>query len=112
MPYIVKMFETERGEKPVREFLSLQDDQTKSKFARLYDLLHEYGPFLGFPHCKKITKSISELRIRGENEVRIFYSMVKGEYILLHAFKKKSQKTPLSELSVAEKRLKILLDNA
>lgn len=105
------MFENERSEKPVKEFLYSQDTQTRSKFFRQYDLLSQYGPYLGFPHCKKITKLIYELRIRGENEIRIFYSSVKGEYILLHAFKKKSQKMPLSELSVAEKRLKILLDS-
>lgn len=105
------MFESERGEKPVKEFISSKDAQTKSKFFRQYDLLSQYGPHLGFPHCKKITKLIYELRIRGENEIRIFYSLVRGEYILLHVFKKKSQKTPLSELNVAEKRLKILIDN-
>ncbi len=105
MSYTVRFFESARGEKPVEEFISNLDDQTKAKFLHLYDLLRAYGPRLTFPHTKFITKNIFELRIRGKTEVRIFYTHLHGEHILLHAFKKKTQKTPIKELRIAQRRL-------
>ena len=38
--------------------------------------------------------------------IRIFYTIANNEYYLLHAFKKKSQKTPAKELKVALDRMK------
>ncbi|OGG31507.1 hypothetical protein A3A63_01670 [Candidatus Gottesmanbacteria bacterium RIFCSPLOWO2_01_FULL_46_9] len=101
----MKLYQSVRGDQPVREFVEALDDQTKGKFLRLYDLLRDYGPRLTFPHAKRITKDISELRIRGKTEVRIFYARYHGMYILLHAFKKKTQKTPSKELHIAQLRL-------
>lgn len=60
------------------------------------------------PHCKKLTSDIFELRIRGKEEVRILYSTRKGDIYLLHAFKKKSQKTPAKEIKIAEQRMALL----
>ena len=105
MPYTVRFFETVRGERVVENFIRSLDNQTKAKFFHLYDLLHTYGPRLTFPHVKRITKNIFELRIRGKNEIRIFYTEMSDTYILLHAFKKKTQKTPTKELKVAQHRL-------
>ena len=105
MLYSVKFFESIRGEQPVEKFIKSLDDQTKAKFLHLYDLLHAYGPRLTFPHVKRITKNIFELRIRGKNEIRIFYTEMSDTYILLHAFKKKTQKTPTKELKVAQHHL-------
>lgn len=105
MTYIVRFFESAREERPVEKFIRNLDSQTQAKFLHLYDLLHTYGPQLTFPHTKHITKNIFELRIRGKNEIRIFYTEMNGTYVLLHAFKKKTQKTPAKELKVAEHRL-------
>jgi len=105
MSYTVKFFESIRGEQSVEKFIKSLDDQTKAKFLHLYDLLHSYGPRLTFPHTKFISKNIFELRIRGKTEVRIFYTNLRGIYILLHAFKKKTQKIPIKELHIAQRRL-------
>ena len=37
----------------------------------------------------------------------VFFTLVKDDMILLHAFMKKTQKTPPGEIDLAEKRLKI-----
>lgn len=65
----------------------------------------DYGPFLKPPDIKKLRDKLYELRIPGKSKVRIFYAIMKGEYYLLHAFMKKSQKTPTRELKVAIDRM-------
>lgn len=105
MAYLVKFYQNARGELPVQSFIERLDDSGKGKFLRSYDLLRDYGPRLTFPHTKRITKEISELRIRGKAEIRIFYTKYGDAYILLHAFRKKTQKTPTKELNIAQQRL-------
>lgn len=105
MVYTIKFYQNARGELPVKSFIEKLDDSGKGKFLRLYDLLRDYGQRLTFPHAKHITKEISELRIRGKTEIRIFYTKYGDAYILLHAFKKKTQKTPTKELYIAQQRL-------
>lgn len=105
MSYLVRFFRTARGEFPVRDFMLQQNNETRVKFYRLYDLLNEYGPRLTFPYSKHITGKIYELRIRGKTEVRIFYASVENSYILLHAIYKKSQKIPVREIKTAQERL-------
>lgn len=60
------------------------------------------------PHSKKITNNLFELRIRGRQEIRIFYIIGKGTATLLHLFVKKTQKTPIGEILAAQKKLKAL----
>ena len=49
-----------------------------------------------------------ELRIRGKQEVRIFYTFNRGEIILLHCFLKKSQQIPSKEIKIALQKLAML----
>jgi len=108
MPWQIILFETRRGEKPVEEFINSLGDATAAKVSHTIDLLEKYGYRLGLPHAKKIDSDLSELRIRGSEEVRIFYSFRKNKIFLLHGFKKKSQKTPYKEINIAVKRLELL----
>ncbi|KKQ32252.1 MAG: hypothetical protein US48_C0029G0001, partial [Candidatus Levybacteria bacterium GW2011_GWA2_37_36] len=62
-------------------------------------------PYLKPPYIKKVKNKLYELRISGKVAVRIFYTIKNGEYYLLHAFKKKSQKTPAKELKTALDRM-------
>ena len=97
-----------RGREPAREFIELQDKATQSKFTKLFDLLQIYGPKLMMPYARHLQNGIYELRIRGKNEVRIFYVCLtqKQTAVLLHGFKKRTQKTPAKELKVAQSRQK------
>ncbi len=104
----IKLFESVRGEKIVESFTSSLENQTRSKLARLMDLLQKYGPSLGTPHSKRISSGLYELRVRGKSEIRIFYTF-KGKYVyFLHAFKKQSQKIPDKEIETASQRLKLI----
>ena len=81
---------------------------TRSKWLRSLNLLKQYGTNLGMPHARRLTKNLSELRIRGNQEVRAFFICVENQIYILHAFTKKTQKIPNREIVTAEKRLKLL----
>lgn len=102
------VFESNRGEKFVEEFIKSQQPQTVGKISNLIDLLEKHGSNLGMPHTKKLTATLYELRIRGKQEIRIIYSLKGKNIYLLHAFKKQTPKTPRKEIDIASKRSQIL----
>jgi len=108
MEWIVLLFETNRNEKPVENFIKQQQPFTQAKILHQINLLQQYGSQLGMPHSKLIKYGIYELRIRGKEEIRIFYCFQKGTIYLLHALKKKTQKIPQKELSLTFQRKRSL----
>lgn len=92
----------------IKAFIKTLEKSTQSKVVRGIELIEQYGQNLGMPHVKKITASLYELRIRGQQEVRIFYAENHGRAILLHGFVKKTKKTPQREIETAQKRLMVL----
>lgn len=109
MSWMVYYFQTKSGRKPVKEFVQDQDTITRSRIQKSLILLSEKGPFLKPPYIKKLIAKLYELRINDEVAIRIFYSSKNNSYYLLHAFKKKSQKTPPRELKTAIDRMKELI---
>lgn len=95
-------------ESPVVKFIETQETHTQAKIYNTINLLKEYGIELGLPHIKKLSGSdMWELRILGSNNIRFFYIAMTGKsFIILHGFKKKTNKTPQKEIKTAEKRLK------
>lgn len=77
-------------------------------YARLVELLAEHGPSLRLPHSRAFGDGLFELRPRGRSGVgRAMYCFLVGKrVVVLHAFLKKSQQTPVNELNLARKRLK------
>ena len=77
-------------------------------YARLVELLIEHGMDLRLPHSRAFGGGLFELRPRGRSAIaRAFYCFMIGQRIvILHAFIKKSQRTPEQELKLARKRLK------
>ena len=66
------------------------------------------GPNLGEPHTKAFGDGLMELRLKGaEGIARVFFCTLIGKRIvMLHSFVKKSQRTPLRELALAQIRMK------
>lgn len=95
-------------EDEVQKFIESLETQTIAKTLRTIDLLERFGNKLTMPHSKKISVSLFEIRMRGQQEVRIFYCFHKGIICLLHGFIKKSQKTPNKELRSAQAKYKAL----
>lgn len=107
----VGFYKNIRGDEIIQDFIRRQDKQTKSKIARSIDLISKYGPDLGLPHSRYMGYGIYELRIQGKNAVRIFYIAITAnrEVVFIHAFKKKTQKTPVKELKIAKNRRELLI---
>lgn len=96
--------------KSVTRFITTLQKPTQAKWLRQVMLLEEYGNGLGMPHARFITFNLSELRVRGKQEVRAFFTVHKSTIIILHAFVKKTQKLPQREIDRAIKRLQHLTD--
>lgn len=81
-------------------------------YARLLELLMSHGPSLRLPHSRAMGEGLFELRPRGRSgSGRAFYCFLMGQrVVVLHAFIKKTPKTPDRELKLARKRLKELID--
>lgn len=109
MSWKVLFYQSVRGDYPVKEFIQKQDEATYAKILHSVLLLKSNGPFLKPPYSKKLKANLYELRISGKNALRIFYTLHNKVYYLLHAFKKKSQKTPAKEIKTAIDRMKELI---
>jgi phage-related protein len=94
--------------KDVEIFIASLEERTIAKVLRTIDLLERFGYRLGIPHSKKIDRDLFELRVRGQQEVRIFYVFKQGAIILIHGFIKKSQKIPKREIKVAQEKLRLI----
>lgn len=96
------------GDIPVRGFLDSAGPTLKVKALRVLMHIEEYGLQMAIGHIKKLTGTpLWEIRILGGDSARILFVMQVGKRILLlHAFYKKTQKTPLKELTIALRRLR------
>jgi len=80
----------------------------RARIFKSIDLLTIFGNLLGMPHSKALGDGLYELRIHGEQNIRIVYCFYRQRAVLLHCFAKKSQKTPRADLHCARQRRKIL----
>lgn len=103
----IKVYESPSGEKYVEIFIKSLDEKAQLKVSKTLDLMEEFGLEGASPHVKKLTGTLLwELRIVGSDSIRILYITITGKtFLLLHGFKKKSQKTPPKEIATAKKRL-------
>jgi phage-related protein len=81
-------------------------------YARLVELLMEFGPGLRMPRSRALGNGLFELRPRGrEVRGRALYCYLDGErVVVLHAFVKKTRATPERDLRIARRRMKEVRD--
>jgi phage-related protein len=101
-------FEIEYFHERVRAEIECWPVDVLADYARLVELLAEYGPSLRLPHSRAFGDGLFELRPRGRAGIgRAFYCFMLGKRVtVLHAFIKKTQQTPDRDLTLARKRLK------
>ncbi len=105
MTWDIEYYETPNGQKVIEKLIDNLQEITQAKLGWRLDLLAEHGNRLGMPHAKSLGDGLIELRVRGKQEVRIFYTFATGKRVyLLHAFVKKSKTTPKKELNIARGR--------
>jgi len=101
------IFVDKNAEKELREF----EDEVQLEFEAYLKILELEGK-LDFPHAKKISRDLFEIRIKMQGEYRSFYAYIgKLDIVILHFFRKKTQKTPIKNLELAQRRLKLYEQN-
>lgn len=104
----VHFFRTDAGNEPVREFLR---DLTAEDRKRVGEDIKtaQFGWPVGMPLIRKLAAGLWEVRSDiNDGIVRVMFTVNGSQMVLLHAFVKKSQKTPAADLDTAKKRLKQL----
>lgn len=76
---------------------------------RTVELMAYYGTHaIGMPHVRKLHGPLWEIRLKDRRGIArvIFVAVLKDEIVFLHAFRKKTEKTPPQNIDLALQRLK------
>jgi phage-related protein len=100
-------YELPSGRVPVREWLKALDrDDRKIIGEDIKDI--EFSWPIGMPLCRALGRGLWEVRsqLTQGRTARVLFCIHERRMVLLHAFVKKTQKTPGSDLELALKRMK------
>lgn len=92
------------------ELLALPADM-QARFLHISGLLCRFGPQqVGMPYVRPLGKKLWEIRLAGKAGIgrAIYTATARQRLIVLHAFIKKTNKTPRRALNLALERLKRL----
>jgi len=91
----------------VQEMIDAWPVGIRAYYARLTERMRVFGPNLGMPFTRGMGQGLFEIRARGKEGIgrAFFCTVVEHKIVVLHAYIKKSQKTPERDLQVARKRL-------
>jgi phage-related protein len=104
----VAFFRTATRNEPVREWLKSLPREERRIIGEDIKTV-QFGWPLGMPLVRKLDKALWEVRSRLPNRIaRVIFTSGEGRMVLLHAFIKKSQKTPQEDLELAKTRLRLL----
>ncbi|MEW6665589.1 MAG: type II toxin-antitoxin system RelE/ParE family toxin [Thermodesulfobacteriota bacterium] len=97
----------------VRAQIESWPDGILAAYARIVELLMEFGPSLRMPHSLPMGGGLFELRPRGKEGIgRVLYCFASGQrVVVLHAFIKKTQDTPERDLRIARRRMREVQDD-
>jgi phage-related protein len=102
-------FRSSSGREPVREWLKALE--TPDRLAVGQDLMRAQWRWpVGMPLCRAMGQGLWEIRteLPSNRIARVLLCLDEGVLVALHAFIKKTQKTPDDELALARKRQKEL----
>jgi len=106
-PIPLRFWSSATGREPVREWLSelSRDDQ---KIIGRDMAKVQFGWPVGLPLCRPLSGGLWEVRssLPSRREARVLFGFHDDILIALHAFIKKSQRTPPAELALARERMK------
>jgi phage-related protein len=106
----VRFFQTNANNEPVRDWLKARHKDDRRSIGEDIKTA-QFGWPLGMPLVRKLEKNLWEVRTNITDGIaRVIFTVIGKQMVLLHAFVKKSQKTPKPDLETARKRLKLLED--
>ena len=101
----VVFYRTDAGNEPVREWLKGLSREDKKSIGEDIKTA-QFGWPLGMPLIRKLERGLWEVRSNiNQGIARVLFAVDGNVMILLHGFIKKSQKTPLTDLNTARRRL-------
>ena len=111
----VFFYRDRNGREPVVEYMaelaSKKDKYSRIKLDKINDyieILSRYGTQAGEPYIKHLEGNIWELRPLRDRI--LFVGWINGNYVLLHHFMKKTQKTPTREIEKAKREFADLIE--
>lgn len=101
----LRFFRSSAGVEPVREWLRALPRADRRAIGEDLKRL-EYGWPVGMPLARRLAPGLFELRtpLPTRRSARVIVCFHEGELIALHAFVKKSRKTPKREIQIARER--------
>ena len=107
----VFFYETNRGRSPITDFIEDQPNRDQAVLVAVLDNIQNEGFSAKGANFRQLDGKLWEIKIKAPSGgFRFAYVTIKKEVIyILHAFKKKTPKTPKKELDVARKRLREIL---
>ena len=104
----IVFYKDHRGKCPPLEFIEELPVMEQAKIRNPLRLLQEFGINLSMPHAKPMQGKLWELRPGG---IRIFYfAYIEQQFVILHGYRKQSQKAPDREIEIAMRRMQELMD--
>lgn len=106
-------YKSANGSEPVRVWLKSLGPEDRKIIGEDIKTL-EYGWPRGMPLCRSISshKGLWEIRSRlaGGRSARVLFCITGGHLVLLHGFIKKMRRIPKSDLDLAARRLKEIVE--
>lgn len=92
----------------VEEQILTMPPKLQARMIKLLELMEKLGANLGPPHTEAMGGGLFEIRAKAQEGIgRGLFCYLHGKHIyVLHAFVKKSQKTPAADLALARQRQK------
>ena len=103
----VAFYQTSRNSSPVIKFIDDQQERDQAAILAVLNDVAENRFQAKGAQFRQLDGKLWEIKIKSPSGgYRFLYAMIsKDMMMILHAFKKKTQKTPLNELAIARKRL-------
>ena len=105
-PIPLLFWKSAKGREPVRDWLNELSREDKRTIGR--DIAKvQFGWPVGLPVCRSLGDGLWEVRssLPSRREARVVFGFHEEMLVALHAFIKKTQKTPPGELKIARQRM-------
>lgn len=104
-----RFYQSASGGTPVREWILKLGPEDRREVGKDIQKV-EFGWPIGMPYCRPLGRGLWEVRssISSGRIARTLFCIVNGDMVLLHAFVKKTQKTPPQDIDLALRRMKEL----
>ncbi|KKQ92548.1 MAG: hypothetical protein UT58_C0021G0001 [Microgenomates group bacterium GW2011_GWC1_39_7b] len=106
--YKIVYYTSPSGKSPIKEFINRSEARLRRKIVRQIDYLEEFGLTVQNRYLRKLSGTpLWESRILGGDNTRIIsVAVIEKTVVVLHIFKKKSNKTPPGDIKISLQRYK------